>query len=274
MKQFDSQTSILVTVLSLLIGLVIGQDSIHRMQIVNASVARPGNVTRLPGDANAPAAPCGAPSFALPTPLLPTRSLSHFVAEDFNRDGRTDLVTLSFSDRMPLGFVPGNAAGAFDSPIVTPLDIRSVYRFVLNAADFNNDRNPDLAILDGGAQALYVLLGNGRGGFAAPVSYKASPQGDTMLIADFNRDGNPDVVAGSDFTAQYAVLLGTGMGGFRDETLFTVQGIFDAAIALGAGDFNGDNQLDLVYLGRQFPDLSNNPNLLRPLLARRRRFQQ
>lgn len=201
-------------------------------------------------DPAAPLAPCGAPNLALPAPLLPTQSLSRFVVEDFNRDGREDLVTLFFADTTQIGFAPGNSAGGFDSQLVTSLDIRPVYRFVLKAADFNNDRNPDLAILDGGAQKLYILLGNGQGSFAAPVSYKASPQGDTMVIADFNRDGNADVAAGSDFIAQYTVLLGTGTGGFRDESLNAVQGIFDPAIALGAGDFNGDNQIDLIYLGR------------------------
>jgi hypothetical protein len=56
----------------------------------------------------------------------------------------------------------------------------------MDAVDFNFDGNLDIAFLDGAGQKVYVVPGNGAGGFAAPVSYTALPQGEKMLIADFN----------------------------------------------------------------------------------------
>ena len=223
----------------------------HRSLLMKTVAARAADVNRAPVPAAMPlAAFCGAPSFALPAPLLPTAGLAFFTAGDFNNDQRTDLVTISFPDQGILTFAPGNSAGAFDSALATPLGIRPLYTFVLDAADFNKDGNLDLAVLDGGARSLYILLGNGSGEFATPVSSQASPQGDMMLIADFNGDGNADIVAGSSFNSQLTILLGTGTGGFLPEMPFILTETFSAAIRLGAGDFNADGKLDLIYLGR------------------------
>ncbi|MEP7342652.1 MAG: FG-GAP-like repeat-containing protein [Acidobacteriota bacterium] len=203
---------------------------------------------RLPFTKAPDAASCGAPSFALPTPVLPLRGLDRFVAGDFNRDGQIDLVTLSYSDQYLLTFAQGNGAGSFDAPLSSPLEIPFLSRPTMDAADFNNDGRLDIAFLDGAGRKVYVLLGNGAGGFGAPVAYEASPVGEKMLIADFNRDGNLDIVTASDYAPQLTILLGAGNGSFRPEMPFSVTGTFAWATQLGAGDFNGDGKLDLIYL--------------------------
>ena len=198
--------------------------------------------------ADTPAVSCGAPNFALPGPLLPTRGLSRFVAGDFNGDGRVDLVTRSFTDRAMLTFAAGNSAGAFDSPISSPLDIQFVAGAAMDAADFNKDGKLDI-VIQAGAQKIYILLGDGSGQFATPVAYQATPQGGHLLIADFNQDGNADIATASDFTSQMTVLLGTGTGGFLPETPFSVTGTSSSTEAIGAGDFTGDGKPDLIFLG-------------------------
>src|SRR5262249_29882703 len=194
--------------------------------------------------ANSFSGPCGPPSFGLPTPLLPTSGLQRFVAGDFNKDGKTDLVTLSYLNGELLTFAAGNSAGAFDAPVTSPLDLRFVDGLAMNAADFNRDGKLDLVLLDGFAQKIHVFVGDGAGGFSAPSTYRARPQGSKLLIADFNRDGVPDVATASDYGPQMTVLLGTGTGGFFPETPFSVPGVSSFTQAIGAGDFNGDGKSD------------------------------
>lgn len=203
---------------------------------------------QLPFTTKPDAASCGAPSFALPPPILSSLGLDRFVMGDFNRDGRIDLVALSYSGQYQLTYAQGNGARSFDAPLSSPLGIMFLSRPTMDAADFNNDGRLDVAFQDGAGRKVYVLLGNGSGGFSAPVGYEASPVGEKMLIADFNRDGNLDIVTASDYAPQLTILLGVGNGSFRTEMPFSLAGTFAWAVQLGAGDFNGDGKLDLVYL--------------------------
>src|SRR5262249_30313546 len=64
-------------------------------------------------------------------------------------------------------------------------------------ADFDADGKPDIAVLQNDG-TLDILLNNGSGGLAAPVSY-TNPNYSTAslfqgFVADVNKDGYPDVV--------------------------------------------------------------------------------
>jgi len=62
-------------------------------------------------------------------------------------------------------------------------------------ADFNRDGNPDLAVANQGDGDVTVLLGNGDGTFATPLSYAIGTYGNPsgVVSADFNGDGIPDL---------------------------------------------------------------------------------
>jgi hypothetical protein len=78
------------------------------------------------------------------------------------------------------------------------------------AGDFNNDGNPDIAVKQASAGTVNYLLGDGLGGFAAPVSVATTGAGGSFLaLGDFNQDGRQDFVT-SDFNAG---LLAVRLGG-------------------------------------------------------------
>ena len=100
---------------------------------------------------------------------------------------------------------------------------------------------------------IYVLLGNGAGGFAAPKTFKAGTNPNWAALGDFNGDKKIDLIVGNSSTfggtAEYnsSVYLGNGDGTFAagrgvgDPLQF-----FDGINQIEVGDFNGDGKLDAL----------------------------
>ena len=117
-------------------------------------------------------------------------------------------------------------------------------------ADFNADGKLDLAL---GSQTspgeLYVLLGNGDGTFANPVTYGTGGQYPQWLAAaDMNGDGKLDLVASSyndGNDSSVAVLLGNGDGTFGAAASF---GATFENQNLSIADLNGDGNLDVAVI--------------------------
>ena len=127
-------------------------------------------------------------------------------------------------------------------------------------ADVNRDGHIDtVGIRDA---EITVLLGDGTGGFAAPINSPISGidsvQTTQFIVGDFNNDGKPDVlVFGKDHVTgvpAFGVMLGNGDGTFQlpTETTspYTIQTQFGpSVVTVVSGDFNGDGKLDLAYFG-------------------------
>jgi hypothetical protein len=111
------------------------------------------------------------------------------------------------------------------------------------AADFNGDGKVDLAAT--GLQLL-VMLNNGDGTFAAPVSYTAGNNPQDLAAGDFNNDGRVDlVVTNNDSQVSFNVLLGNGDGTFGAAISSpNVTGLESPSVV--AGDFDRDGTLDLA----------------------------
>jgi hypothetical protein len=116
-------------------------------------------------------------------------------------------------------------------------------------ADVNRDGKPDLVVADSASDAVTVLLGDGRGGFApAPGSpFPAGKSPNDVAAADVNHDGNPDLVFANHDTTYLTLLLGDGRGGFAPAPSSPIT-VHSRPHPHGvvAADFDGDGNLDLA----------------------------
>lgn len=183
---------------------------------------------------------------------------SHSAAGLFNGDDLPDLAIAS-GDTTPgavrLYLNDGSNPGAFiEGPEFTlgdfpPSDVES--------GDFDADGNPDLAIPVGFDELVYVLLGKGSGGFAAPDTYPVDigNQDGDLEISDFNGDGWQDLVVRSN---ELSVLLNQGDGTFAPSVKYVsdegsgTEEVSELALAnfdrdeLGAIDIAVQGRLDFM----------------------------
>lgn len=161
---------------------------------------------------------------------------------DFNADGNADLA-VACQNSNQVAVVLGNGSGGF-SPASPGTIATAAAPIDLKIADMNNDGISDLIVASRTAGQISVLLGNGSGGFGAPIA-TALPGARSIAIAEFNNpsNGNRDlaVATGDDIS----VLSGNGDGTFSGTvTRLTLAGVADAH-AVAAGDFDGDGLTDV-----------------------------
>lgn len=161
------------------------------------------------------------------TPISSSIRGSFAGVADFDGDGRDDLllrdaIAYRFELRVPLPFFIPYPTGSAD--VVTAI------------ADVNRDGRPDIVVAE--ETGLTARLYQSSGSFIAAKTAFATDSIGSIAVADFNSDGNPDVMVGS--APDLPMLLGNGSG------TFTTGGNWHLKPLLGAGDFDGDGNADVV----------------------------
>ncbi|MEO8215514.1 MAG: VCBS repeat-containing protein [Acidobacteriota bacterium] len=132
--------------------------------------------------------------------------------------------------------------GSFSIPIrlSLPAEFNAT---ALVAADFDGDRNLDLAVA-GESGRLIVFLNSGKGGFRSTGPYDAGPHPSSLAAADMDGDGNCDLVVANHETQSLTLLSGDGRGHFSSRQLPVHSEPHPHAIAVA--DFDGDRRMDIV----------------------------
>ncbi|MEV0176681.1 FG-GAP-like repeat-containing protein [Streptomyces sp. NPDC050803] len=188
------------------------------------------------------------------------------VRTDYNRDGRSDLVTwYDYADGRDASFrFLTGTGGAFQAPVSSWATVAGNWTAsnakLLNG-DFNGDGRADLAAAYGyadGTVGLWTWISTGDGVYATPFRSWQSGVGDwtfsrsTFVAGDFDGDGRDDIAAWYDYSAGHDRLWtfkSTKAGGFDAPTssLTIAEGSWTASNAkLVTGDYNGDGRDDLA----------------------------
>jgi hypothetical protein len=165
-------------------------------------------------------------------------------AGPFTTGGPTDLVAINPGSNT-LDILSGLGGGRFANPVTIPSDNSNLQ--VLRVADFNDDGAPDLALL--GSDGVSIYLGNGKEGFAPPVTYSAGTDPTGLTVADLQGNGSLDLLIGNDF-GDVLILVDNGDGTFRPYE--PVQ----SAIALAVADLTGNGVPDFVFANQSLNQVS------------------
>ena len=173
---------------------------------------------------------------------------SDLVTEDFNGDGHVDIVA-AHRYTEDLSVLHGHADGRFGilgegDPVnrrvpagPTPTD--------LVAADFDNDGEMDVVVVNADDDGVSFVRGLGDGDFLPPVR---TAVGDVPIFAEpveFNDDEFVDLIVVSDRESRVHFLAGAGNGTFE---LTGYQRTSSAPRAATTGDWDGDGRLDLAII--------------------------
>jgi hypothetical protein len=203
-----------------------------------------GDVTVLLGDGKGGFAPAAG------SPFPAGKNPNDIAVGDFDGNGTLDLAFPNH-DTHGVTVLLGDGKGGFRPAAGSPVVVTSrPHPHGIAAGDFNGDGKLDFAVESWGDNAVEVLFGTGKGGFAAPGRRFAVGKMPYQRLrsADVNRDGKPDLLTTNFEGNSVSVLLGDGKGGFTNapgSPFPAGRSPFCQAIA----DVNGDGKLDIVIGG-------------------------
>ena len=166
-------------------------------------------------------------------------------AADFDGDGTIDLAFANSYGDDPYT-APDDVAilfGRGDGSCLAPVFSESEDGRVMAIADFDGDRRPDVAVLQGGVGDLVLRRGLGDGSFDPPRPIAAGGGAGSIIAADFDLDGHADLAQTHFEVDTVSIRLGYGDGTFAPAVTF---GTVDEPRDLAAGRLDGNRFPDLV----------------------------
>jgi VCBS repeat protein len=205
--------------------------------------------------------PASAQSPALSPGATYAAHLADIVVADLQGDNAPDIVGFDTNSNS-LGVMLNHGDGTYGSPHIYGLDRQANG---LAVGDFNGDGKLDVAAALSGSSdtsgRVAVLLNVGHGQLGSPHYYIMPVPVNSIAVGDFNHDGKADiaVIGNRQNNAVNTVVILTNTGSSFSQKSMTAPVRFgtdfeqpqaDYVDGIIAGDFNGDNRIDLAYLDR------------------------
>ena len=175
--------------------------------------------------------------------ISPNSHPQYITAGDFNKDSQLDIVIVD-STNDEIYILLGNGTGTF--PIITTYDaVTGSSPFWIAVADFNNDNQSDIVVVDYGTNDILTLIQYSDTPAARVQSYPIGTPGLTgaLAVAEFNNDHILDIVF---FKLNSIVIwIGLGNGTFGTQIILST-GSQSNVQYITTGDLNNDNQTDII----------------------------
>jgi hypothetical protein len=174
---------------------------------------------------------------------------------DFNKDSQIDIaVANNEGDNINVFLGLGNET--FDTPNIYPTGSGSAPSSIA-VGDFNKDGWTDMAVTNQNTDNIGIFLGFDYATFINQTIfiYGVLPTPYHVAVGDFNNDSHWDLVVANSAINNISIHLGYGNGTFAKQISFQT-GQSSDPVFVTVGDFNNDNQSDIVVANYNTNDIS------------------
>jgi hypothetical protein len=157
-----------------------------------------------------------------------------------------DIIVANYATKN-IGIFLGYGNGTFASQMTFSTD--SFSPSFVTVGDFNNDNQLDIIVIYSDNESICIFLGFANETFVNLTTYSTGSGSNpsSLAVGDFNDDHYLDVVVANYDADNIGIFLGYGNGTLANQIVYSTDpGIGPWSVAVG--DFNNDNQLDIVVV--------------------------